>query len=78
METPFTTPAGKTRAASAPKTAALTIAAHADHRREDFVFPRTQSARTRAMAWERRLPPLPRSLLTRAANIAADIAARLA
>jgi len=77
METPFTTPAGKIHTASASKKTAITIAAHADHRREDFVFPRTQSARTRAMAWERRLPPLPRTLLTRAANIAADLAARL-
>jgi hypothetical protein len=80
METPEDTPAGWRGGLSPrrkPETA-LTIAAHADHRREDFVFPRTQSRTTRDMAWERRLPPLPRSLLTRAANAAADIVARLA
>ena len=57
---------------------AITIAAHADHRGEDFVFPRTQSRRLRAMAWESRLPPLKRTLLTRAANVAADVVARIA
>jgi len=34
------------------------IAAHADHRREDFIFQRTQSNALRAMEWESRLKPL--------------------
>ena len=57
---------------------AITIAAHADHRREDFIFPRTQSRAKREKAWERRQPPLRRTLRTRAANVAADMVARLA
>jgi|GEM_PF-2031867 len=61
-----------------PEARAITIAAHADHRREDFIFPRTQSRAMREMVWEQRLPPLRRSLLTRAANVAADMMARLA
>jgi len=61
-----------------PEARAITIAAHADHRREDFIFPRTQSRAMREMAWERRLPPLRRTLFTRAANVAADMMARLA
>jgi hypothetical protein len=56
----------------------LTVAAHADHRREDFVFARTQSRVMHEARWERRLPPLSRSLLTCVANAAADIVARLA
>jgi hypothetical protein len=34
------------------------IAAHADYRREDFVFARTQSPTLRAMEWEDRLKPV--------------------
>jgi hypothetical protein len=34
------------------------IGAHADYRREDFVFARTQSLAMRAMQWERRLKPI--------------------
>jgi hypothetical protein len=34
------------------------IAAHADYRREDFYFPRTQSLAMRSLKWERRLPPI--------------------
>jgi len=34
------------------------IAAHADYRREDFVFQRTQSLAMRALEWENRLKPL--------------------
>ena len=61
-----------------PEGRAITIAAHADHRRDDFIFPRTQSRALREMVWEQRLPPLRRTLLTRAANVAADMVARLA
>ena len=34
------------------------ISAHADHRRSDFVFQRTQSAGFRDTPWDRRLKPL--------------------
>jgi hypothetical protein len=34
------------------------IAAHADYRREDFIFPRTQSLKMRSLKWESRLPPM--------------------
>jgi len=34
------------------------IGAHADYRREDFVFPRTQSLELREAQWEKRLKPL--------------------
>ena len=34
------------------------IAAHADHRRSDFVFQRTQSLNMRDAPWERRIKPL--------------------
>jgi hypothetical protein len=34
------------------------IAAHADYRREDFIFPRTQSLKMRGLKWESRLPPM--------------------
>jgi hypothetical protein len=37
---------------------AICIAAHADYRREDFVFPRTQSLKMRGLKWENRLPPM--------------------
>jgi hypothetical protein len=37
---------------------AICIAAHADYRREDFIFPRTQSLRMRGLKWENRLPPM--------------------
>ena len=39
----------------APK---LIISRHADYRRDDFVFQRTQSCSTRDVPWERRTPPL--------------------
>lgn len=77
MKTPTDTLEGTPPGLSAPGSV-LTIAAHADHRREDFVFPRTQSRAMREARWDRRLPPLPRSLLTRAANAAAGIIERLA
>lgn len=34
------------------------LSAHADYRREDYVFARTQSRHTSALAWERRAEPL--------------------
>jgi len=34
------------------------IAAHADYRREDFYFRRTQSLQMRSLKWGRRLPPM--------------------
>jgi hypothetical protein len=34
------------------------IAAHAEYRRDDFYFPRTQSIGMRSLKWERRLPPM--------------------
>jgi hypothetical protein len=34
------------------------ISAHADHRRSDFVFPRTQSLGLRDAPWECRLKPM--------------------
>jgi hypothetical protein len=37
---------------------AICIAAHADYRREDFIFPRPQSLRMRGLKWENRLPPM--------------------
>ena len=77
MKTPANTPQGTPAWLSAPESV-LTIAAHADHRREDFVFPRTQSRAMREARWEQRLPPLPRSLLTRAANAAARLIEGLA
>ena len=77
METPTNTREGTPAGISAPESL-ITIAAHADHRREYFVFPRTQSRAMREARWERRLKPLPRSLLTRAANAAAEIIERLA
>ena len=32
--------------------------AHADYRREDYIFPRAQSAEMRQQEWEERVPPL--------------------
>lgn len=82
MKTPRNTVEGTPAGLSAPQSvltiSVLTIAAHADHRREDFVFPRTQSRAMREARWERRLAPLPRSLLTRAANAAAKLMEGLA
>ena len=37
---------------------AICIAAHADYRREDFIFARTQSLKMRGLKWENRLPPM--------------------
>ncbi|HWA29732.1 MAG TPA: hypothetical protein VG867_01480 [Rhizomicrobium sp.] len=38
--------------------AAFYAGVHADYCRDDYIFPRTQSAQMRAMEWEDRLPPL--------------------
>jgi hypothetical protein len=34
------------------------ISSHADHRRSDFVFPRTQSAASRNAPWQDRIKPM--------------------
>lgn len=34
------------------------LSAHADYRREDYVFARTQSRQTGALEWETRVQPL--------------------
>jgi hypothetical protein len=34
------------------------IGAHADYRREDYIFPRSQSQAMRALEWESRLGPI--------------------
>ncbi len=48
------------RMADGPKFAARKriISAHADYRRSDFVFARTQSAAMRDVPWEHRLKPM--------------------
>lgn len=38
--------------------ASYTIGAHADHRREDFVFPRMQSRTMRGIPWASRSRPM--------------------
>ncbi len=49
------------------------IGAHADYRREDFVFARTQSLEMRDMEWEGRLKPLKSWVPNFAANLAFGI-----
>lgn len=46
------------------------IAAHADYRREDFIFSRTQSLTMREMEWESRLKPIRPRLPNFVANLA--------
>ncbi|HWA91919.1 MAG TPA: hypothetical protein VG889_17905 [Rhizomicrobium sp.] len=46
------------------------IGAHADYRREDFVFSRTQSLEMRGLKWESRLKPLKPWVPNFAANLA--------
>lgn len=46
------------------------IGAHADYRREDFVFSRTQSIEMRGLEWESRLKPLKPWVPNFAANLA--------
>lgn len=36
----------------------ILVGAHADYRREDFVFARTQSQQMRALEWDSRLKPI--------------------
>lgn len=54
---------------------AKVIGAHADYRREDFVFARTQSLEMRDLAWESRLKPLKPWMPNFAANLAFAILA---
>lgn len=49
------------------------IGAHADYRREDFVFARTQSLEMQAMEWESRLKPIKPWVPNFAANLAFSI-----
>jgi hypothetical protein len=49
------------------------IGAHADYRREDFIFSRTQSPTLREMEWESRLKPLKPWVPNFAANLALAI-----
>lgn len=51
------------------------IGAHADYRREDFVFARTQSLVMRGLEWENRLKPLKPWVPNFAANLAFAILA---
>ena len=46
------------------------IGAHADYRREDFVFSRTQSLEMRELKWESRMKPLKPWVPNFAANLA--------
>ena len=46
---------------------------HADYRRDDYVFPRTQSLEMRAMSWEDRMPPLKHWGSNLIANLAWEI-----
>jgi hypothetical protein len=49
------------------------IGAHADYRREDFVFARTQSLEMRGLEWETRMKPLKSWVPNFAANLAFEI-----
>ena len=49
------------------------IGAHADYRREDFVFPRTQSLTMRAREWESRMKPMRHWAPNFVANLAFEI-----
>lgn len=46
------------------------IGAHADYRREDFVFPRTQSLTMRDMEWADRIKPMRPRVPNFVANLA--------
>ena len=54
---------------------AKVIGAHADYRRGDFVFARTQSLEMRGLQWESRLKPLKPWVPNFAANLAFAILA---
>lgn len=49
------------------------ISAHADYRREDYVFQRTQSLAMRALEWESRLKPMRHWAPNFVANLAFEI-----
>jgi hypothetical protein len=49
------------------------IAAHADYRREDYMFQRTQSLTMRALEWESRLKPMRPWAPNFVANLAFEI-----
>jgi hypothetical protein len=49
------------------------IGAHADYRREDFVFARTQSLTMRARDWESRMKPMRHWAPNFVANLAFEI-----
>jgi hypothetical protein len=51
------------------------IGAHAEYRREDYIFPRTQSPALRALKWEHRLPPIKPWGINAVANLAWTILA---
>lgn len=51
----------------------ICISAHADYRREDFVFARTQSLAMQAMKWENRLKPIRPWGSNLLANLAVEI-----
>jgi hypothetical protein len=51
----------------------VVIGAHADYRREDFVFARTQSLAMRACEWESRLKPMRPWAPNFVANLALEI-----
>ena len=46
---------------------------HADYRRDDYVFPRTQSLAMRELKWEERMQPLKRWGSNLIANLAWEI-----
>jgi hypothetical protein len=59
--------------AQKPGKDALCISAHADYRREDFVFARTQSLAMRAREWESRMKPMRPWAPNFVANLAFEI-----
>ena len=56
-----------------PGNDATCIGAHADYRREDFVFARTQSLAMRAREWESRMKPMRPWAPNFVANLAFEI-----
>ncbi len=49
------------------------IGSHADYRREDYIFQRTQSLEMRALEWENRLKPMHSWAPNFVANLAFEI-----
>jgi hypothetical protein len=66
-------PQGKATHPILHNTPPLFIGAHADYRREDYVFPRTQSPALKALEWESRLEPYRPWAANAVANLAWDI-----